>query len=66
MSETTKFVRYSTHVETITAAWAFVMSHMDEFRRPTIQVEACLSSDDGESWVEGYDATLYGDVQESE
>jgi len=62
-----KFVRYSTHVDTITAAWAFVMERMDEFVRPTIQVEACTtnSGDDGE-WVDGYDATVYGDVTETE
>lgn len=61
--EPTKFVRYSNHVDTITAAWAFVMERMDEFIRPTIQVEACTTSDDdGRTWTEGYDATVFGDV----
>lgn len=40
---TEKFVRYSTEVKELSAAWAFVMNHVDEFTRPTINIESITS-----------------------
>lgn len=63
---TEKHVRYSTDVNTLTEAWTFIMSHVDEFAAPTIGIEAWTRynyNEDVEGTGEtGYMASIHGHV----
>lgn len=64
---TEKHVRYNTDVDTLTDAWTFIMSHVDEFAAPTIGIEAWARSSYNESAIReevstGYTASIHGYV----
>lgn len=56
---TEKHVRYSTDVNTLTEAWTFIMSHVDEYATPTIGIEAYEYIGDNRT---GYTASIHGYV----
>lgn len=37
-AEVSKFIRYSSQVETLHEAWSFVMSYVDEFEAPSVEI----------------------------
>lgn len=37
------FVRYTEDFDTLTEVWQFVMERVDEFHRPNIQIQACIT-----------------------
>lgn len=64
---TEKHVRYNTDVDTLTDAWTFIMSHVDEFAAPTIGIEAWVRYDyneslDSQEASTGYSASVHGYV----
>lgn len=62
-----KHVRYSEDVDTLAAAWYFVMNHVDEFAAPSIAIEAYseIVQDVDGTYGEGrtaYTASIHGNV----
>jgi hypothetical protein len=62
---TEKHVRYSADaLDTIAAAWYFVMSHVDEFDAPSITINPMWVYSDSEDGVLHYSATVSGNVND--
>lgn len=64
---TEKHVRYSQDVDTLAAAWYFIMRHCDEFAAPSIAIEAYseIVQDVDGTYSEGrtaFTASIHGTV----
>lgn len=56
-----KIVTYSTEVDDLSAAFSFLMSHLDEFKTPSISIEAVKGL--GEDEEDSFEVELWGDVE---
>lgn len=62
-----KFIRYECLVDELSEAWVFVMSHLDEFQTPGIEITGQLGNwdgfnDDDEPTVK-YKVVVFGDTE---
>lgn len=63
-----KHVRYVEDVDTLAAAWYFVMNHVDEFEAPSIAIESFVRYDYSVTTTEpqisttGYTASIHGTI----
>lgn len=62
-TETRKFIRYAARVDSLVAAWSFVMGHVDEFQSVNIEMTACLGADEAEDGAVMWDCAVFGDVE---
>lgn len=60
----TKNVEYKASVDTLAEAWSMIMSHTEEFERPSICIhpELYFDEDAEDSEASGYFVSIQGDV----
>lgn len=61
-----KHVSYSTSVSELTEAFVFVMSHVEEFKAPSIQIQAFSRlevEDEDETWTPMFGVSVSGTVE---
>lgn len=64
MSETTVHTRYSTTVDTLEQAWSFVMTHVDKWPEPRIEIAPMWEFESGEDERQVFEVSVSGDVIE--
>lgn len=64
--KTTIFTRYAGWTPDLSAAWQFVMKHVDEFDRPDIAISPIWIYEDGEEEKQHFEVTVSGDREVDE
>ena len=63
-TETEKYVRYAASVPSMTAAFEFVMRHLDEFDQPQVEIRPRMTPPPpgqyGEDWTLQFEVTIGG------